>query len=309
MIHLGFAVRIVGKPALRSHDTRRMPSAHLSKSLIYLRDILAYLRHIRVQFYRLAATLLPFETPAQALRQLDECHNELYVLARQIQDQAVRLTTHLDHTTLLSHADEALTQQSIAIIEAQAALLEHLGMQREGSIVIHLGGNTPEAIQRFITRYHLLSPAAQTRLTLEHDDSGASLATLLQLHQQCGIPIIFDYLHYQLNNPEHLPLDIALGLALSTWQSGVRPKVHISSARSEAHLIPARNGDYARVLPPRPGQHADFVMASDLIALLHAARGLPPFDIMIEAKAGDLALLRVRKEVAQLAPELAMVLG
>jgi UV DNA damage endonuclease len=59
------------------------------------------------------------------------------------------------------------------------------------------------------------------------------------------------------------------------------------------------------VLPPRPGQHADFVAASDLERLLLAARGLPPFDLMLEAKAGDLALLRLRAEIARRAPELA----
>jgi UV DNA damage endonuclease len=63
------------------------------------------------------------------------------------------------------------------------------------------------------------------------------------------------------------------------------------------------------VLPPRPGQHADFIAATDAISLLRAARGLPPFDIMLEAKAGDLALLRLRADVARLAPELVALLG
>jgi UV DNA damage endonuclease len=32
---------------------------------------------------------------------------------------------------------------------------------------------------------------------------------------------------------------------------------------------------------------------------------LPPFDILLEAKAGDLALLRVRADIARIAPDLA----
>jgi UV DNA damage endonuclease len=59
------------------------------------------------------------------------------------------------------------------------------------------------------------------------------------------------------------------------------------------------------VLPPRPGQHADFIDAGALIRLLTAAHGLPPFDLMLEAKAGELALLRLREEIARRAPQLA----
>ncbi|MEI8165259.1 MAG: UV damage endonuclease UvsE, partial [Chloroflexales bacterium] len=61
--------------------------------------------------------------------------------------------------------------------------------------------------------------------------------------------------------------------------------------------------------PPRPGQHADFIAAGDLERLLRAARGLPPFDLMLEAKAGDLALARLRAEIARRAPDLATQLS
>src|SRR5690606_6116557 len=98
-------------------------------------------------------------------------------------------------------------------------------------------------------------------------------------------------------------------LALATWPQGRRAEVHLSSARCEAHLLPGRAGAPPRVLPPRPGQHADFVDAADLEHLLVAARGLPPFDLMIEAKAGDLALLRLRADIARRSPELATALG
>lgn len=85
--------------------------------------------------------------------------------------------------------------------------------------------------------------------------------------------------------------------------------MHLSSPRSEAHLLPARAGRAAAVLPPRPGQHADFIDAGALQRLLVAALGLPAFDLMLEAKAGDLALLRLRAEIARRAPASALALG
>jgi UV DNA damage endonuclease len=59
------------------------------------------------------------------------------------------------------------------------------------------------------------------------------------------------------------------------------------------------------VLAPQAGQHADYVNPFEFATLLAAARGLPPFDIMLEAKAADLALLRLREDLRRYAPELA----
>ncbi len=308
MVRLGFPVRIVGKPALRSQPPQR-EGLHLSVGLMYLRDILTYLQRINVSFYRMAASLLPpvasLAGSAEVRQQLQECRTELRSLAQQVQQQKVRLSIHLDHHMLLGSADDATTSRSIATIEAQAALLDHLDGQAEAVILMHAGSRCQATLERFATRYQRLSASARQRLVVEHVPGGASLGQLLLLHQACGVPVVFDYLHYQLANPEQLPLGVALGLAFATWPRDMRPKVHLSTARSEAHLLPAQSGHAARILPPRPGQHADFVASTDMLSLLQAASGLGNFDVMLEAKSGDLSLLRLRAEIAQIAPHFA----
>lgn len=323
LIRLGFPVRVVGRPSLRAaypgyfsdaSDGHGVPP-HLSISLLYLHDILHYLEHIKVRFYRLASTLLPIAhhadalTYQQALEQIGECREQLALLANQIEQQGVRLTMHPE--VALGCEDDAQASRGAAAIEVQAMLLEQLGTHAEGSIVVHMGGSSrdPHTLQRFARRYHSLSVRARARLVVEHDTSGWSLGKLLQLHQHCGIPVVFDYLHYRLSNPEHLPLDLALGLALATWPPAIPPEVHLSSGRSEAHLVSLPGERGRQVVPPRPGQHADFILVTDLVALLEAARGLRHFDLMLEAKAGDLALLRVRSEIARVGGHLAVLLA
>jgi UV DNA damage endonuclease len=60
-----------------------------------------------------------------------------------------------------------------------------------------------------------------------------------------------------------------------------------------------------------PHQHSDFLDPFSVIDLLRDARagGLRPFDIMLEAKAKDLALLRLREQIGQFAPELVGCIG
>jgi UV DNA damage endonuclease len=274
--------------------------------------VLSYIEQIGVQFYRISADMLA----PNDMRQIDACAAQIDLLARRLAATGTRLTAHVDHGSALGCADEALAAAGAAQIEALAALLEGMDSHRpagriEGTLVAHVGGPAadPMSAARFAARHRALSARARARLAVEHDSAGHSLGQLLALHRRCGAPVVLDALHWEIWNPEAIPLDIALGLALATWPAGARPEVHLSSPRSEAHLLPPRPGHAATVLPPRPGQHADFIDACALQRLLGAARGLPPFDLMLEAKAGELALLRLRAEIARRAPGLALALG
>jgi UV DNA damage endonuclease len=305
MIRLGFAVRSVARPEISPAGGPRRRS-HLSVALAELSDMLPHLERIGVRFYR--AALAP---PAGGLAELADCAAQLEELAARLAASRTRVTLHLDHGVALGAEDGGRAAQAIAVVEAAAALLEALDAGRsgvvEGTMVAHVGGPAGDdgSAGRFAARHRALSARARARLAVEHDGAGHSLGALLGLHRRCGVPVVFDAHHWALHNPERLPLSLALGLALATWPRHTRPEVHLSSARGEAHLLPGRAGGPPRVLPPRPGQHADFVAAGDLERLLVAGRGLPPFDLMIEAKAGDLALLRPRADLARREPTLA----
>jgi UV DNA damage endonuclease len=163
-------------------------------------------------------------------------------------------------------------------------------------------GDCAAAVERFAVRFERMSPAARRRIAIEPDGERFGLFAALRLHRFTGIPVVFDAFHFQLRNPERIGLSEALGLALATWSPGVRPEVHFSTQRTEAHLRRAGQGA-PQVVAPRAGQHSDFVNPFEFIAFLDAARGLPPFDVMLEAKAADLALLRLRDDLRRYAPE------
>lgn len=310
MIRLGCSGRLVGQP--EATESQPGSAAHLSLSLARLGDALTCLERLGVRYYRFGPALDMREVHAQ----LGECAALLEVLAERVAAAGMRLCCHLPPGLDLGVPDDVAAAEALAEVEAHAALLAALDARRgpgppEGIVVAHLSSAAADerAGARFAARYAALSPRARARLALEHGHAGPSLGRLLEVHQRCGAPLVFDMLHWQLHNPEGLPLPLALGLALATWPRGLRPEVHLSSQRSEAHVLPPRPSAPARILPPRPGQHADFVALGDLERLLRAATGLPPFDLMIEARAGELALLRLRAEISRHAPALAAMLG
>jgi UV DNA damage endonuclease len=302
MIRLGVAVRVFGLPGAR-WGRRAGQVPHLSARLLLLRDVLLYLARQRIGCYRLADDLASGPSG-----QFDECAGLLAEVGGLARTNGQRLTMHLPLYLALGTPDDALAARSAATIGACAELLGALGAGPEGTLVVHIGGaygDRAAALHRFAARFERLPDAARRRLAVEPDEESFSLADLLRLHQMTGAPIVLDALHLRLNNPQRLPLGAALGLALATWPPGVRPKIHYSSQRTEAHLLPARRGQERRVLAPRHGQHSDFICPFGFADFLAAARGQPPFDIMLEAKAADLALLRLRDDLRRFAPEVA----
>lgn len=314
-MRLGFAVKVLGQPDLKSHDTRRWQNEpHLSVSLAYVRDIFGYLDRVGIRMYRLSSDLAPYLTHPdlpQFHHQIDECSAELALVGHLAQEAGLRLSFHPSQYVVLNAADEAIAAKSAAEITAQAQMLEAMGLGPKAVVVAHLGGvygDKKNAIERFVTRSQGLPDVARQRLVLENDDASYSVGDLHRIHQQTGLRLVFDYLHFLNHNPEGLSLTEALALALDTWPADVIPKVHFSSPSTAMRTVEhtdSRTGGRRLVLRrPQPTQHADFIDPFAFIAFLRQAQGLRDFDVMLEAKAKDLALLRLRDDLSRFAPEL-----
>lgn len=308
---LGFAVNVLGEP-LRSHDSRRWQNQpHLSVSLAYVRDIFGYLDRQAIYFYRLAGQLAPYVThPALPTfhRQLDECSNELAAIGDLARQQRLRLTMHPGHYIQLSSADETRVARSRQELESCAALLDAMGLGAEAVIVIHIGGlygDKAASLARFVRNFATLSPTVRRRLAVENDDRIFDLQDLLWVHRRTGIRIVLDVLHQRCINGGGYAMAEALTLALATWPADQQPKIHFSSPRTELRYLYQQR--QRRLAMPLPNQHSDFIDPFTFIELMQAAQasGTRPFDIMLEAKAKDLALLRLRTHLAHFAPQFA----
>jgi len=307
---LGVAVSILGAP-LRSHDSRRWQNhPHLSVSLAYLRDVFEYLHAQDIRFYRLSGQLAPYSSHPdmpQFHRQIDECALELAAIGDLARLYGIRLSLHPAHYVRLSSPDPARTARATQELDLSASLLDAMGAGEDAVIVVHVGGPYGDAAagrERFVRAYNSLAPATRRRLALENDDRHYAVADTLWIHRRTGIRLALDVLHHRCLDPASLPLADALALALATWPPGQQPKIHFSSPRTELRRL-YRHGQW-RVQMPLPNQHSDFINAFEFIDLLRLARdrGLRPFDIMLEAKAKDLAVLRLRQLVARYAPDL-----
>jgi UV DNA damage endonuclease len=310
---LGFPVKVVGE-ALRSHDTRRWQSSpHLSVSLAYLRDIFAYLQAHAIGFYRVAAQLAPYithPTMPQFHNQIEESAAELEAVGELARAAGLRLTMHPTHYVQMSSPNEGTAASAVAELSVAAALFDRMGLDGDAVIVVHVGGvygDPTSGCERFVRQYEGLPPAVRARLVLENDDHRYSFEDCWWIHERTGVPLVLDVLHLRCLNPTRRTAGEALAAALATWPRERKPKIHFSSPRTSPRIV-ERDGK-EQWQAPLPHQHSDFLDPFAVIDLLRDAQaaGLRPFDIMLEAKAKDLALLRLRDQIKQFAPELADV--
>jgi UV DNA damage endonuclease len=316
---LGFPVKLLARPDLKSNDTRRWRNGpHLRTSLEYLDAILDHLARHGIRMYRMSSDLAPYATHPdmpQFHGMVAESAAELAAIGAKARRLDIRLSFHPSQYVLLNSPDATLTEKSIWDLSSQAEMLDRMELGPEAIVVTHVGGTYGDrqaSNRRWVERWPALPEPVRRRLVLEHDDMRFSASDTLWIHEHTGVPLVFDHQHFWCLNPDGLDLRGTLARMLGTWPSGVRPKVHFSSPRTELREVRRKPRSGGRAMPaylaPVWTGHADFVHPFEFITFMRQAAGLD-FDVMLEAKSKDLALIRLRADLLRYAPEVAARFG
>ena len=306
-MRIGFAVKVLGAGGLPSHDARRHQSEpSLAISLDAVDAILTYCDDNDIRMYRMATQLAPYASHPDLTQFRDQPQRHAARLAevgRRARQLGIRLSTHPGQYTVLNSENERIQRLAVDELEVQAELFDGMGLGPESVIILHVGGaagGLQAASDRFARGFEMLSEAARGRIVVENDDRTFALRDVMALAQRIGRPVVWDILHHHCNDPERIPDREALQLALSTWPQRVLPKIHYSTPKTaleEKVKKVGRRVERSLVLPQLRA-HADMI---DPIAFEHfvteTAAGLD-FDVLLEAKAKDLALLRLRAQLA-----------
>jgi UV DNA damage endonuclease len=304
---LGFAVKVLGGGGFPSHDTRRWESGpHLRHSLERLERILDYLDLNDIRMYRVATALAPYASHPELPQfhdQVAECAEELAAIGALARDRGIRLSSHPGQYTVLNSESPDVRSAAAAELEVQAALFDAMGLGPEAVVVLHVGGaagGKDAASERFLAGLELLSHAARSRLVIENDDRSFGIADVVALAERAGLRVVWDLLHHHCNDPDGISDRDALDAALATWPEGVTPKIHYSSPRLDLEERRVRRGRRVerRHVLPQLRAHADLVDPIAFESFLTDVAGDRDFDVMLEAKAKDLALLRLREQLA-----------
>ena len=322
---LGFAVKVLGAGGLKANDARRWQSEpHLSVTIGYLHDIFDYLQKNAIRMYRMSSDLAPYVTHPdmpQFWNQIAECTADLAALGKVARDAGIRLSMHPSQFIVLNSPDPVLVEKSTKDLLAAAELLDAMEMGAEAVLIIHVGGTYGDhktGCERWVETYRTLPEPVRRRLVLENDDIRYSAADVLSIHDETGVQLVFDNLHFWCNNPERLPVVPTFRKFLATWKTA-RPKMHFSSPNTAMREVRRKDKTTSKLATfyqqPIWTGHADFAQPFEFAAFVRDAFAgadegdVPRFDVMLEAKAKDLALLRLRRDLPRYAPDVAVRFG
>jgi UV DNA damage endonuclease len=276
--------------AMRKATLEEKGVAHASalalQNALDLETILKWNVDNDIYLFRLGSDLFPWGNKVDVTTFPD--YNEICtVLARCGQfatDNNMRINSHPGPFNLLASPKEDVVQNTILDLEMHALLFDLMGLSRThyNNINIHVGatyGDKYTAAATWCKNFFRLSEGVRSRLTIENDDKGSmysvrDLYELIYTHTQ--VPIVFDYHHHTFCDGGQSQQE-ALELAMSTWH-GVTPEVHYSESKSLHESNDKLN----------PRAHSDYVTS-------YIDTYGNDVDIMIEAKAKELALLEYRR--------------
>jgi UV DNA damage endonuclease len=286
------------------------------RALLNANDLLHYLRwneENKIKLFRIGSELFPWHDHYELtdLPQYDEIAAKLFECGEFAREHGHRLTTHPGPFHVLGSPSEDVVAKSIIGLERHSEMFDLMGYapSYENKINIHVGGAYGDRVgtsKRWLEAYNLLSDRLRARLVLENDDKDSmySVRQLYDLfHKPAGIPITFDYHHHSFH-PDELSEFEALQMAADTWPDDVRQCTHYSECRRfeqqrllertmRQHNItnidewPTFAKMQADINKLRMQAHSDYII--DEIRTYDM-----PIDIVIEAKAKELALLKYR---------------
>jgi UV DNA damage endonuclease len=254
-------------------------------ALLNAKDIIKILEWNRlneIKFFRLSSAIVPWgdNIDLTQLKDYKEIKRELKKAGDFARYHNIRITSHPGPFVVLTSPKENVVTAAIADLELHGKIFDMMGLSKTpyNKINIHCNGvygDKISAMDRFCKNFKRLSKSVQSRLTVENDDKASmySVCDLMYIHERIGIPIVFDYHHYQFCKGV-LSEDEALELAVSTWPRGITPVVHYSESKAlhenDSKVKPQAHSDYIKQLPNTYGINVD---------------------IMVEAKAKELAIL------------------
>lgn len=268
-------------PFDRFSKLTRLIKANLSTQLRVLYYNLAH----DIKVFRFTSKLVPLATHSitYGWNYSEEFQHELAEIGTLIKKEGIRVSAHPDHFAILNSKEQNVLEATLSDLCYHVNLFDVMGLGVEAKLVLHVGGvyqDKLQALLRFKSEFSKLPSRIKDRIIIENDDRSYNANEVLSLCEELKVPMVLDVHHHSCCNDGTALTDI-LPAIFATWGSMI-PKIHVSSPKGTKN---------ARA-------HADYINVDEFVGFLDIAKQYnQDFDVMIEAKQKDLALLSLMKEL------------
>ena len=242
-----------------------------------------------IKCFRLSSNIYPHFTDTETTSYtIDHTRNDLKKAGDLIKKYKHRVLMHPGQYNQVAAQNEVIFQKTILELDHHASILEAMGIDNNGVLIVHGGGMYGDKIEtkkRWVKQYFKLPKRVQNRLVIENCEKCYSLEDVIEISHNItkkggNLPIVFDSHHYEcysLLHPSEIQksLNELLPLVVQSWKER-KPVMHSSQPGSG-----------------RCGHHSDFITHLPDYFLNIPYKYNKSFDLEIEAKAKEMAIFRL----------------
>ncbi len=282
-------VRIIKGFKTRTEQLQKLSDVALNNSLTLL-DAVKACKRLEIGAFRVMSQILPIYSHPECGYKLDELPDAKHIYANFAavkffaENNNIRLSFHPDQFNILASPHAKVVVNSICELEYQCMAADLIGAD---DVTIHMGGcygDKAATLRRFINNFKYIPELLKRHLTLENDDISYTVEDLYPLCMETGLPLVYDVHHHRCL-PDRLSIGEATEKSVETWKkAGREPHFHISSPRDGW-------GE------SNPRMHAEYIDINDFPE--EWKEEMPDFTLDIEAKAKELAVVKLSRQLKQ----------
>lgn len=237
-----------------------------------------------IKLFRMTSNLFSlFEFTNGMIKSDELLKRKLRFFGDKMKAHGIRVTCHPGQFTVISSDSDKVIENSIRELEYHAWIFDQMGFDETPHYAINIHGGKSDRSERLVEVVKTLPSNVRNRLTFENDENSYDTQQLLEISSKTDVPIVFDS-HHHIFNTGGLSMSDAICETVKTWKN-IKPLQHISN--TEIGVSETASATERR-------KHSNYIHYIPDIQLKHILDN--SIDVEIEAKAKNLAVLKMRKD-------------
>jgi len=241
-----------------------------------------------INCFRLSSDMFPHFTDTETEKYtIDFAEEELIWAGGLAKALGQRVLMHPGQYNQVGSPNKKTFEKTIEDLEHHANILDTMDIGKDGVIIVHGGGtygDKENTKRRWIEQFNDLPKNVKNRLVIENCERQYSTRDCLDISEECGIPVVFDFHHYDCyniiykNRKQEGIMDL-MSEVIDTWTNTNRNRIvmHVSEQGSG-----------------RIGHHSDYIekIPNEIFQILDEYPSIS-IDLEIEAKMKEKAIKKI----------------
>jgi len=251
-----------------------------------------------IHCFRLSSDMFPHFTDTETEKYtIDFAKEDLEFAGGVSQAFNQRILMHPGQYNQIGTPNKQTFEKTIEDLSHHANILDTMNIDKNGVIIVHGGGtynDKENTKRRWIEQFDDLPSCVKNRLVLENCERQYSTRDCLDISQECGIPVVFDFHHYECYNivyknkkdkRQEEIMDLMPEI-IESWQNTNRNKIVM-------HISEQGTG--------RIGHHSDYIekLPDELFTILDEFPSIS-IDLEVEAKMKEKAIMKLYNKYPEL---------